>query len=132
MGYVWDGYVKYPDTFNLRDKAGEISQLQTAKNTATDPIVIRKIDEHILEWMGEEDSLLEYQDINPIEGRTYPDGEPIDPKLPPLYIDSSDPQVPTGQNCANCEYYKSSEGYCIKFDANVRPLFWCAKWERDE
>ena len=129
MGQQWMGEIEYPGSFNIRDTGSEIQQLATAKNTATDPIVIRKIDEHILEWMGEEKELLAYQDINPIPGRTYPDGEAIPESLPPAYVDSSDPQVPEGQNCANCEYYKSSEGYCIKFDANVRPLFWCAKWE---
>ena len=132
MGYVWDGYVKYPNSFNLRDKQGEIVQLQTAKNTATDPVVIRKIDEHILEWMGEEKSDLQYQDINPITDRTYPDGEAIPESLPPLYINSNDPRVPEGQNCANCEYYKGTEQYCTKFDADVRPLFWCAKWDRED
>jgi hypothetical protein len=130
MDYQWNGYVKYPDSFNLRDRQGEINQLSTAKNTATDPIVLRKIDEHILEWMGEEKEVLDYQDINPITGRTYPDGQPIPESLPPAYVDSNDPQVPTGQNCANCEYYKSTEQYCIKFDATVRPLYWCAKWDK--
>ena len=132
MGQQWMGEIDYPGSFNIRDTQQEISQLATAKNTATDPVVLRKIDEHILEWMGEEKELLQYQDINPIPGRTYPDGEAIPESLPPLYIDSSDPQVPEGQWCANCEYYKSSEGYCIKFDANVRPMFWCAKWEPSE
>jgi len=132
MGYTWDGYVKYPNSFNLRDKQGEINQLQTAKNTATDSVVIRKIDEHILEWMGEEKEALAYQDINPIPGRTYPDGEPIPESLPPLYIDSADVAVPKGQNCGNCEYYKGTEQYCTKFDATVRPLYWCAKWEKSE
>ena len=129
MGQQWMGEIEYPGSFNIRDTGSEINQLATAKNTATDPIVIRKIDEHILEWMGEEKELLAYQDINPIPGRTYPDGEAIPESLPPAYVDSSDPQVPEGQNCDNCQYYKPSEGYCIKFDANVRPLFWCAKWE---
>ena len=129
MGQQWMGEIEYPGSFNIRDTGSEIQQLATAKNTATDPIVIRKIDEHILEWMGEEKELLAYQDINPIVGRTYPDGEAIPESLPPAYVDSSDPQVPEGQNCDNCQYYKPSEGYCIKFDANVRPLFWCAKWE---
>jgi hypothetical protein len=132
MGTQWMGEIEYPGSFNIRDTGSEIQQLATAKNTATDPIVIRKIDEHILEWMGEEKELLAYQDINPIPGRTYPDGEAIPESLPPLYVDSSDPQVPAEQNCANCQYYKPSEGYCIKFDANVRPLFWCAKWEAVE
>ena len=128
QGQQWMGEIEYPNSFNIRDKAGEINQLQTAKNTATDPVVIRKIDEHILEWMGEEDELLAYQDINPIPGRTYPDGEPIDEKLPPAYMDAKDSGT-QDQWCSNCEYYKSTEGYCIKFDANVRPVFWCAKWE---
>jgi hypothetical protein len=132
MGQQWMGSVDYPGSFNIRDTGSEITQLQTAKNTATDPIVIRKIDEHILEWMGEEKELLAYQDINPIPGRTYPDGEAIPDSLPPAYVDSSDPQVPAEQNCANCQYYKPSEGYCYKFDANVRPLYWCAKWEAVE
>ena len=132
MGQQWMGSIEYPGSFNIRDTGSEIQQLATAKNTATDPIVIRKIDEHILEWMGEEKELLQYQDINPIPGRTYPDGEAIPESLPPLYVDSSDPQVPAEQNCANCQYYKPSEGYCYKFDANVRPLYWCAKWEAVE
>lgn len=130
QGQQWMGYVEYPNSFNLRDKAGEINQLQTAKNTATDPIVLRKIDEHILEWMGEEDELLPYQDINPIPGRTYPDGEPIAASLPPKYMPAEESGT-QDQWCSNCEYYKSTEGYCIKFDANVRPVYWCAKWEPD-
>jgi hypothetical protein len=132
QGTTWAGEIEYPNSFNIKDSVGEIQQLQIAKNTATDPVVIRKIDEHILEWMGEEKELLAYQDINPIPGRTYPDGEAIPDSLPPAYVDSSDPQVPPEQNCANCQYYKPSEGYCYKFDANVRPLYWCAKWEAVE
>jgi hypothetical protein len=128
-GGVWDGEIAYPGSFNIRDTNSEIQQLTQAKNAATDPVVIRKIDEHILEWMDEEKELLAYQDINPIVGRTYPDGEAIPESLPPLYIDATDPQVPEGQNCGNCEYYKPSEGYCIKFDANVREVYWCAKWQ---
>ena len=131
-GSVWDGKIEYPGSFNIRDTNDEIQQLTQAKNAATDPVVIRKVDEHILEWMGEEKELLAYQDINPIVGRTYPDGEAIPESLPPLYIDATDPQVPEGQACANCEYYKPSEGYCIKFDANVREVYWCAKWEPKE
>ena len=129
MGQQWMGSIEYPGSFNIRDTSGEINQLKTAKDTATDPVVIRKIDEHILEWMGDEKELLAYQDINPIPGRTYPDGEVIADSLPPAYQDAANPEVPEGQNCENCQYYKASEGYCIKFDANVRPLFWCAKWE---
>lgn len=129
QGSQWMGSIHYPDNFNIRDERGEIEQLQMAKNTATDPIVIRKIDEHILEWMGEEKELLAYQDINPIPGRTYPDGEEIPESLPPAYMPAEESGY-ENQNCANCEYYKGTEGYCIKFDANVRPVYWCAKWEQ--
>jgi hypothetical protein len=128
MGQQWMGEIEYPGSFNIRDASKEIAQLKTAKDTATDPVVIRKIDEHILEWMGEESDLLEYQDIRPEPGRTYPDGESIDEKLPPAYM-PADESGYADQNCANCEYYKSSEGYCIKFDAPVRAVYWCAKWE---
>ncbi len=127
-GQTWMGSVEYPGSFNIRDTGKEIVQLQTAKATATDPIVLRKIDEHILEWMGEEKELLEYQDINPITGRTYSDGEPIPENLPPAYMPAADSGTQE-QWCSNCEYYKSTEGYCTKFDANVKAIYWCAKWE---
>jgi hypothetical protein len=129
MGTTWDGSIDYPGSFNIRDTAQEITQLQSAKNTATDPVVLRKIDEHILEWMGEEYTDLPFIDPNPQPGRTYPDGEPIADSLPNAYQDSANPEVPEGENCGNCEYYKPGELYCTKFDAPVRAVYWCAKWE---
>jgi hypothetical protein len=129
QGYTWDGVIEYPSSFNVRDTARDFQQLQQAKATATDPVLYRIIDEHLLELLGEEKSRLPYIDINPITGRTYPDGEAIPESLPPLYVSETDPQVPEGQNCSNCEYYKAGEGYCTKFDANVRSVYWCAKWE---
>jgi hypothetical protein len=129
MGQQWMGSINYPGSFNIRDTGSEIAQLQTAKNTATDPAVLRKIDEHILEWMGEEKSDLPFIDPNPQPGRTYPDGEEINANLPNAYQPASNAEVPEGQNCANCEYYKPGELYCTKFDAPVRAVYWCAKWE---
>jgi hypothetical protein len=129
QGRDWMGSIDYPGSFNIRDTAREFTQLAQAKATATDPVLYRIIDEHLLELLGEEKERLPYVDINPIVGRTYPDGEPIAESLPPLYIPANSPEVPEGQNCDNCEYYKSGEGYCTKFDANVRPVYWCAKWE---
>lgn len=132
MGYEWDGEIDYPGSFNIRDTGSEIAQLQQAKSAATDPIVLRKIDEHILEWMDEETEELSFIDPNPMPGRTYPDGEAIPANLPAAYQPASNPDVPPGQNCANCEYYKAGELYCVKFDAPVRPVFWCAKWDGEE
>ena len=129
MSEQWMGAVDYPGSFNLRDTGKEIEQLQIAKNTATDPIVLRKIDEHILEWMDEEKEALNFIDPNPQPGRTYPDGELIPDSLPNAYQDSANPEVPANQNCDNCEYYKPGELYCMKFDAPVRATWWCAKWD---
>ena len=129
QGEQWMGSVDYPGSFNIRDTGKEIEQLQIAKNTATDPVVLRKIDEHILEWMGEEYSDLPFIDPNPQVGRQYPDGEMINSNLPNAYQPATNPDVPAGQNCGNCEYYKPGELYCTKFDAPVRAVFWCAKWE---
>jgi hypothetical protein len=126
------GSIKYPDTFSIQDDDREMNQLLTAKNAASDPIVLKIIDGKILELLGEEKELLSYDDLTPVPGRTYSDGTPIPDSLPPAYQLSTNSDVPQGQNCANCEYYKSTEQYCIKFDAAVRPVFWCAKWEPKE
>lgn len=64
LGYTWDGVIDYPGSFNIRDTASEINQLRVAKETATDPRVHRKIDEHILEWMDE--------DLDDFEEMTHP------------------------------------------------------------
>jgi len=132
MGQQWMGEIDYPGSFNIRDTGSEIQQLNIAKNTATDPVVLRKIDEHILEWMGEEKEYLPFQDPNPQPGRLYPDGEEINANLPNAYQPASNAEIPEGQNCANCEYYKPGELYCTKFDAPVRAVYWCAKWEPTE
>jgi hypothetical protein len=123
------GKVNYPGSFNIRDTGSEIQQLAQAKSASTDPAVLRKIDEHILEWMGEEKEYLPFIDPNPQPGRLYPDGEEINANLPAAYQPATNPEVPPGQNCGNCEYYKPGELYCTKFDAPVRAVFWCAKWE---
>ncbi len=129
QGFEWDGEIEYPDSFNIRDTQREIQQLVAAKSAATDPVVLRIIDEHLVEMLDEEEERLPFIDPNPQTGRTYPDGEPIADSLPNAYQPASNPDVPEGQNCGNCEYYKPGELYCTKFDAPVRAVFWCAKWE---
>ncbi len=129
QGREWSGEVEYPNSFNIRDVQREFQQLSTAKSAATDPTVYRIIDEQIVELLGEEEERLPFIDPNPQTGRTYPDGEPIASSLPAAYQPASNPDVPVGQNCGNCEYYKPGELYCMKFDAPVRAVYWCAKWE---
>ena len=132
QGREWSGEITYPSSFNIRDEQREFTQLQQAKAAATDPVVLRIIDEHIVEMLDEDKSRLPFIDPNPQTGRTYPDGEPIPDNLPAAYKDASDPSVPEGQNCGNCEYYKPGEMYCYKFDAPVREVFWCAKWQPNQ
>jgi hypothetical protein len=129
QGRTWYGEIDYPDSFNIRDEQREISQLVSAKSAATDPAMLRVIDEQLIEMLGEDKSRLPFIDPNPQTGRVYPDGEPIADSLPNAYQLATNPDVPPGQNCGNCEYYKPGELYCTKFDAPVRAVFWCAKWE---
>jgi hypothetical protein len=129
QGREWMGLVHYPDSFNIRDEQREISQLVSAKAAATDPVMFRVIDEQLIEMLGEEKARLPFIDPNPQPGRLYPDGEEINANLPNAYQPASNAEVPEGQNCGNCEYYKPGELYCTKFDAPVRAVFWCAKWE---
>jgi hypothetical protein len=129
QGTTWAGEIDYPGSFNIRDTGREVQQLVTAKSAATDPVVLRVIDEHLMELMDEEYTRLPFIDPNPQTGRTYPDGEAIPDSLPAAYQLATNPDVPPGQNCGNCEYYKPGELYCTKFDAPVRAVFWCAKWE---
>lgn len=54
QGREFDGEIEYPSSFNIRDKQREFSQLQTAKQTATDPRVLQIIDHELVELLGEE------------------------------------------------------------------------------
>ena len=132
QGTVWDGEVEYPGSFNIQDDSAEFSKLKIARDTATDPAVLRVVDEKLMELMGEEKERLPFIDPNPQPGRTYADGEEINANLPAAYQPADNPDVPAGQNCGNCEYYKPGEMYCYKFDAPVRAIYWCAKWEPKE
>ena len=129
QGREWMGEIEYPSSFNIRDTQREFSQLASAKSAATDPVVLRIIDEQIVELLGEEKERLPFIDPNPQVGRTYADGEIIPDSLPAAYQPATNADVPVGQNCDNCEYYKPGEMYCTKFDAPVRAVYWCAKWE---
>jgi hypothetical protein len=59
MGTTWTGIINYPSSFNIRDTDSEINQLKTARETATNPKVLKEIDKKILKWMGIDDDMLE-------------------------------------------------------------------------
>jgi hypothetical protein len=77
MGYSWDGEVEYPGSFNIRDNGKEIEQLKMAKDTATDPRVLEIIDQQLLEFLGEDASMIR----EPVDPSTIPEKVPFDPHI---------------------------------------------------
>lgn len=64
--------------------------------------------------------------------RSYPDGESIPSELPEKYRKSRKDGPTKGQACINCDFLEETEDhryYCDKFEAPVRPQYWCAKWK---
>jgi len=57
--------------------------------------------------------------------------EIVDKNLPPKYQYGDTLNHPN-QLCNNCKFYletKTGEEYCSFWDANVKGLYWCAKWK---
>jgi hypothetical protein len=77
MGMSWDGEIDYPGSFNIRDNGKEIEQLKMAKETATDPRLLEVIDQHLLEFLGEDASMIR----ETIDPSTIPETVPFDPHI---------------------------------------------------
>lgn len=58
MGTTFDGMVKYPDSFDVRDEQQGFANLKIARETATDPRVLALIDHEIVELLGEDPDLV--------------------------------------------------------------------------
>ena len=63
-----------------------------------------------------------------IEGRKYPNGDPVPNNLPKAYgLPRPTPKVLTqNQKCSNC--YFNNGGLCSYWNANIRSEYWCAAW----
>jgi hypothetical protein len=152
MGYVNAEFeIDYPESFNTRDRMADLAMIEKAKmvlalpttgNGTVDMILgsealkVLDLHEHLMREIEEsyergefDESVTDVEDEeDEEESRQYPDGEPIDPRLPEAYQPASTAGVPEGQNCANCEYYQ--QGQCSAWGgATVRPIYWCARWE---
>ena len=57
-----------------------------------------------------------------ILNRTYSNGDPIPPSLPPAY------GLPkkVNQQCGNCSFNQG--GHCNKWMADIRSMYWCKSW----
>jgi len=54
QGMMWDGYIKYPDSFSIRDEAKEFDHLKKAKDTTQNPVILEVIDRRLAELLGED------------------------------------------------------------------------------
>ena len=73
QGQEWSGEVEYPGSFNIRDTGREVQQLVTAKSAATDAVLLRVIDEHLLELMDEDITRLPgTQQTTEVESEEHP------------------------------------------------------------
>ena len=77
QGRAWMGEVEYPDSFNIRDTAREISQLVSAKSAATDPRVLEIIDQRLLEQLGESADMIR----EAVDPSTIPERPAFDPHI---------------------------------------------------
>jgi len=149
-GYMFE--IDYPESFNTRDRMADLAMIEKAKQVLALPttgngtvdmilgseaLMTLELDESQMREIQEsyergefDESVTDVEDEEQ-QSRQYPDGEPIDPRLPAAYQPASNPEVPEGQNCENCEYYQS--GQCSAWGgASVRPVYWCARWEAQE
>ena len=60
------------------------------------------------------------------EQLSYPDGKPVDKKLPKSYSLGDTLDNPN-EICHNCKFY--ADDYCIKWDAEIRDEYWCESWQ---
>lgn len=62
---TYDAVIDYPDSFNVRDTDKDFAHLEKAKIIATDPRLVRIIDEELLELMGKDEDLGEHATTTP-------------------------------------------------------------------
>jgi len=78
QGLHWNGEVKYPDSFNIRDVDREFAHLVSAKSAATDPRVLAVIDHEVIELLGEDADIIMPELVN---GQQLDAMEPFEPRL---------------------------------------------------
>jgi len=64
QGKNWDGEIKYPGSFAIRDTHNDIEALVRAKQAATDPRVLQVIDHELLELLGEDADMIR-EEVDP-------------------------------------------------------------------
>ena len=75
QGITWNGYIKYPDSFNMRDVEREYRELNLAKSAATSPEAIAVIDYRVRELL--DDPNLPQEPETHLEAQGLADSGPI-------------------------------------------------------
>ena len=60
----------------------------------------------------------------------YPNGTPIPKSLPDSYQPAALGNAPEGQSCFTCSQFTFATRKCSKWDAPVKPRWWCMAWEQ--
>lgn len=60
----------------------------------------------------------------------YANGTRIPDSLPESYQPSTLGNAPAGQRCLTCKNFNATTYQCSKWNAQVRPRWWCAAWEQ--
>lgn len=70
------------------------------------------------------------------DSKIYPNGESVPKVLPRAYqLGNKNPNsienenVPSNQYCGNCIFHQHKDGYCNRWDANVRNEFYCRSYK---
>ena len=72
LGTEFDGEIKYPNSFDVRDEQQDFVNLKMAKETATDPRVLELIDHEIIELLGEDADVIMPEMATLMDGTTVP------------------------------------------------------------
>ena len=68
----WDGEIEYPDSFNIRDEANELTKLEQARRIATDPKIFAMIDQRLIDLLEFEEYAVEEEE----HAETTPEDRP--------------------------------------------------------
>lgn len=60
----------------------------------------------------------------------YANGTRIPDSLPESYQPSTLGNAPAGQRCLTCKNFNATTYQCSKWNAQVRPRWWCLAWEQ--
>jgi hypothetical protein len=126
-----DFMIEYGKSFDIRDKQSDLALLEIATKIVNNDMLKMEIQKSIAKILVTDEvklsAILDNIENPPV--RTYENGEPIDPRLPPLYRNAAG----EARQCANCEYFNPETLACNAFGgATVRPAWVCAKWEAIE